>query len=126
MKIKIFTESGKNIGLGHLSRCVSLYEEIESRNIDVGFYIFGDIEDLVFLKNKNVISIDWFDKEYLSNVISSDDYVIIDSYIASKKIYEKMFSLSKNILIIDDYERLDYPKVLIVNPSINAEYSDNF
>lgn len=126
MKTKIFTESGKNIGLGHLSRCVSLYEEIESRGIEVEFYIFGLNKDIAFLKNKNVVSRDWLDTEYLDTIILSSDYVIIDSYLSSLKIYDKIFSLSKNILIIDDYERLDYPNVLIVNPSINSNYSDDF
>lgn len=126
MKIKIFTESGNNIGLGHLSRCVSLYEEIESRGIKVELYIFGNIDNSVFLKNKNIININWYDNAYLNTIISNCDYVIIDSYIASKEIYQKISSLTKNILIIDDYERINYPMVLIVNPALCAEYSEDF
>lgn len=40
-RVIIFTEGGDNIGFGHITRCSALYEEIESRNIEVLFVIFG-------------------------------------------------------------------------------------
>ena len=48
MRVKIFTEGGKDIGLGHISRCSSLYNEIANRGIRVDFIVYGDIGKIDF------------------------------------------------------------------------------
>ena len=67
-RVIIFTEGGDNIGFGHITRCSALYEEIESRNIEVLFVIFGkNIDGL--LKGKRYLNKDWKDREFLKKFL---------------------------------------------------------
>jgi len=122
MKVKIFTEGGKDIGLGHISRCSSLYNEIATRGISVDFIVYGDIGKIDFLNGINIINENWLDKEYLINNTTSDDYVIVDSYKATKEIYDIISKKSKRALFIDDIGRLVYPEGIIVNPSLDSSH----
>jgi spore coat polysaccharide biosynthesis predicted glycosyltransferase SpsG/RimJ/RimL family protein N-acetyltransferase len=124
MKVKIFTEGGKDIGLGHISRCTSLYDEAESRGLNVEFVIYGEEKNIGLLKNKNVTFVNWFDKNILYKSISKSDYVIVDSYKADLEVYETISQISKRALYIDDFGRLNYPEGIIVNPSLDASHID--
>lgn len=122
MKIKIFTEGGLNIGLGHLSRCSSLYDKVNKKKYDLDFYVFGKANDIGLLENREVIYVNWLNDEFLSDNISSDDYCIVDSYLASKEILEIISRRAKKVLFIDDMNRLNYPEGLVVNPSLDVEH----
>lgn len=114
-RVIIFTEGGDNIGFGHITRCSALYEEIESRDIEVLFVIFGkNIDDL--LKGKRYLNKDWKDREFLKKFLKEDDYIIIDSYLADIEIYKFISESTKKCLYIDDNNRISYPKGIILNP----------
>jgi UDP-2,4-diacetamido-2,4,6-trideoxy-beta-L-altropyranose hydrolase len=117
--IKIFTEGGYDIGLGHITRCCSLYDEITSRGYDVTFYIKGETSKIKQLESYRVVNTDWLNIEYLENQISSEDYCIIDSYLADKSLYDFIANRAKKVLYIDDMNRIDYPKGIVVNPSLS-------
>ncbi|NLJ91294.1 MAG: hypothetical protein GX323_10415 [Clostridiales bacterium] len=121
MKIKIFTEGGKDIGLGHISRCCSLYDEVYGRGIDVEFVIYGDISNLELLRERTVINDNWLSIDYLNNYIEDSDYCIVDSYLASRDLYELISDKAKRALYIDDMARISYPSGIIVNPSLNTD-----
>lgn len=114
-RVIIFTEGGDNIGFGHITRCSALYEEIESRDIEVLFVIFGkNIDDL--LKGKRYLNKDWKDREFLKFFLKEDDYIIIDSYLADIETYKFISESTKKCLYIDDNNRISYPKGIILNP----------
>jgi spore coat polysaccharide biosynthesis predicted glycosyltransferase SpsG len=52
LKVKILTEGGKDIGLGHISRCLSLFDELLKRKISSELIINGDVKINII---KNVI-----------------------------------------------------------------------
>ena len=114
-RVVIFTEGGDNIGFGHITRCSALYEELLSRGIETIFVIYGKNVDEI-LKGKNYISLDWKNKEFLYKFLKKDDYIIIDSYLATLDIYEFISKNVKKCLYIDDNNRLKYPKGIILNP----------
>ena len=126
MEFIIFTEAGSDIGLGHLTRCIALYDEIKSRNLNVKLFIFGDLNTHSLLLNKNYKIINWMSPIFLENSISHFDYIIIDSYIANEEIYRIIHKLSNKFLIVDDFERLNYPGTLVLNPAIKNDYKDEF
>ena len=129
MSVKIFTEGGKNIGLGHISRCYALYYEIARRNVTVQFFVFGELKNYKLIDGLNLINEDWLSLEFVREHVTSDDYVIIDSYKALKVIYEEISRRSKKAIFIDDTGRLDYPKGIIVNPSLDSisiDYSKSY
>lgn len=119
MKVKIFTEGGPNIGLGHIARCTSLYDEIRKQNYEVDFFVFGEIESIELLKNRKVISANWIDDNFLSENVRFDDYCIVDSYLATKDILEILSMKAKKVLFIDDMNRINYPRGIVVNPSLD-------
>lgn len=118
MKVKIFTEGGPNIGLGHISRCTSLYDEIKKQNHEVDFFVFGNVEEIELLKNKEITSADWFNKKFLNENIGSEDYCIVDSYLANRETLETLSMKAKRVLFIDDTNRITYPPGIIVNPAL--------
>ncbi|MGB6127789.1 MAG: UDP-2,4-diacetamido-2,4,6-trideoxy-beta-L-altropyranose hydrolase [Psychrilyobacter sp.] len=126
-KVFILTEGGEGIGFGHITRCSALYEEIEKYNLEVEFLVFGKgIEGI--LEGKSYKNVDWKDINYLSKKISKEDYIIIDSYLTELEVYNWLSENTKKMLIIDDNMRLDYPKSIVVNPSLygsELEYPKN-
>ncbi|NMA49298.1 MAG: UDP-2,4-diacetamido-2,4,6-trideoxy-beta-L-altropyranose hydrolase [Tissierellia bacterium] len=121
MKVKIFTEGGFGIGLGHISRCSSLYDEVVSRGIEAEFVIHGNFKNVDLLKGMMVKNVNWLSEDYLNNHINNTDYCIVDSYLASEELYQIISNKSKKALFIDDNARIKYPKGIIVNPSLSVD-----
>ena len=121
MRVLIFTEGGSEIGLGHASRCSALYEEVINRDIDVQLIIYGNIENISILRRKNIFNINWLSEDFLSSYICKEDYCIVDSYLATEKMYQTISQRAKVALYIDDYNRIKYPKGIIINPSLWGE-----
>lgn len=123
MKAIILTEGGKNIGFGHITRCISLYQAFEEKGIRAEIIINGDNAVLDFLKNKAYQIFDWIGEEgKLFRVISNADIVVTDSYLAKKSLYDKISEILKaRLLMIDDFNRIEYPKGIVVNPSIYGD-----
>ena len=123
-RVVIFTEAGQNIGFGHLTRCTALYDEIDKRGIEVILVVFGkEIQNLLG-KRKNRI-VDWKDLEFLRSFLSKTDYIIIDSYLATLEVYDFCSENVTKCLYIDDTNRINYPKGIILNPSLlgNVKYN---
>lgn len=118
--IKIFTEGGPNIGLGHISRCTSLYDEIENFEYEAVFYIFGEIEGIELLKDRKVYSVNWMEEDYITENVKSEDLCIVDSYLATQELLESISLRAKKVLYIDDTNRINYPRGIIVNPSLDV------
>lgn len=119
----IFTEGGDGIGLGHIIRCSALYEKALDYNLEPKFIVFGKNIDKT-LKKYNCEIREWKDINYLSTLITKEDFVIIDSYLAKIEIYETISKLSKKALYIDDNTRLEYPSGIVVNPSLYGDEID--
>jgi len=124
-KVFILTEGGKNIGFGHITRCISLSQAFEEKGIIPEFIVNGDKSILDLLSDKRYRIFNWIkEKEYLFEYIKNSDIVIIDSYLAKKDIYNRISKLVKVPVYIDDSKRLNYPKGIVVNGAIGAEELD--
>lgn len=116
MKVYIFTESGSKIGLGHISRCIAICNELISRNIDVEVILFGEVTDSN-ISRTNITFADWINEDF--DFITEEDIVLIDSYLAGEEIYKKISRKCLKSIYIDDNNRINYPKGLILNPSMS-------
>jgi UDP-2,4-diacetamido-2,4,6-trideoxy-beta-L-altropyranose hydrolase len=121
MRVLIFTEAGSQIGFGHISRCSSLYDELDERGIEVEFIINSDTVQLEMIKDKKFKIYNWLSKEFLSNYINQSDYCIVDSYLANEEVYQVISSRAQKTLFIDDNGRIKYPEGLVVNPSLSTK-----
>ena len=59
MKVVILTEGGADIGFGHITRCLSLYQAFEEKGIVSEMIINGDGSVLGLLRNSNYQIFDW-------------------------------------------------------------------
>jgi UDP-2,4-diacetamido-2,4,6-trideoxy-beta-L-altropyranose hydrolase len=121
LKVFILTEGGRNIGFGHITRCLSLYHAFEEKGIKPKFFINGDdsVVDIVRQTDYEIVS--WIkSKQEFLNKIMDADIVIIDSYLAGVSFYEEVSKAVKIPVYIDDNKRLDYPKGVVVNGNVHA------
>lgn len=125
MKIFIITEGDRNIGFGHITRCISLYQAFEETGAMPQFIVNGDecIEDL--LKNKNYEIFNWIEeRSKLFELVKNADVLIVDSYLADISFYKNLSNLVRVPVYIDDNKRLNYPRGIVVNGSVYAEELD--
>ena len=122
MKILILTEGGKNIGFGHITRCMSLYEAFEEKGITPKIIVSGDDTVTDLLKGKDYQILDWINhRDRVFESADNNDVILIDSYLADSPLYERISTLAKMPVYMDDNKRLDYPEGIVVNGGILAE-----
>ncbi len=96
MNIFILTEGGKDIGFGHITRCVSMYQAFEFKSFNPTLIVNGDENIKSILQNINHEIFDWIkNKNQLFEKIKNSDIVIIDSYLANLSVYKKISELCK-------------------------------
>ncbi|MBU78923.1 MAG: hypothetical protein CMD29_02220 [Flavobacteriales bacterium] len=112
------TEAGDGIGFGHLKRCISLKNKIQSEVNKCILIIFSKGE-YIFEKNDEIFEMNWIDDPKLVlPFINDKSILIIDSYIAKRQVYDFFVKKLTKTVVIDDYNRIDYGKVeLILNPN---------
>jgi len=122
MKIVFLTEGGKEIGLGHLMRAISLSDAFSEKGIIPSIYVNGDESVADILYNKKYRIFNWIDNfGDIKNELCNADMAIIDSYKAPCELYEIISSSSKQSVYIDDYLRIKYPTGTIINCNLYAE-----
>ena len=122
MKVFILTEGGKDIGFGHITRCLSLYQAFEERGIKPKFIVNADNNIEYLLKDVNYQIFNWLEeRNKLFEMVKDTDIAVIDSYLADISLYNKIANLVKIPVYIDDNKRLDYPKGIVLNGNIHAE-----
>lgn len=122
MKVCILTEGGKNIGLGHITRCVSICQAFEEVGIQSQLIVNGDEAAQGLLKDKNRKAFDWVDdQEALFDTVENADIVFIDSYLAEYDVYKKISETVETAVYFDDNMRIEYPRGFVINGAIFAE-----
>jgi len=126
MKTLFLTEGGRDIGLGHIMRSMALSQGFKEKGIDSSFIVNGDSSVIDFLSKEQYWIFDWIkEKDRLFNEVRKNNIIVIDSYLADKELYEEISEIAGGqLLMIDDYNRIKYPKGVVVNPSISGESLD--
>lgn len=121
MNVYILTEGGKAVGLGHIIRCLSIFQAFKKRDIVPKMVVHGDDTIKSILPIKKYFQFNWLENiEKALTLIKNPDIIIIDSYIASKEVYKKLSSVGRLCIYFDDFNRLNYPTGVVINPSLNA------
>ncbi len=121
-KIVILTEGGKDIGFGHITRCISLCQAFEERSVTTELIVNGDNTIEHLLRGGEYQLFNWL-KEWhkLFGIIKDVSVVIIDSYLANAELYKKVSEVVEFPVYLDDNKKIDYPKGFVINGSIYAE-----
>lgn len=122
MIVFFITEASSRVGFGHISRCISLNNAFIEKNINPCFIVKGD-ESIEQLINGNKLHLfDWLENtENLFRLINNADVVIIDSYNYDEIIAKRINEIVKLPVFIDDNNRLNYPKGIVINSSVHAK-----
>jgi spore coat polysaccharide biosynthesis predicted glycosyltransferase SpsG len=121
MNVFILTEGGKNIGFGHITRCLSIYQAFEEKGITPTLLIQGDDTIRPLVKKKRYRLVNWLDsRDRLAFLLDDADMVIIDSYLADTVIYSDISRIVKISVYIDDNKRISYPRGIVVNGTTYA------
>ena len=123
MKILIYADNGKGVGLGHLTRCISLAHKLVEFNHNTLLIVNEDRS--YNLKNKfSKLKIEQikFSEKKICNIKKEfkPDLFIIDSYKFKEAFISK---IKKNVLIagFDDFSELDLLFDIIINGIPGAE-----
>ncbi|MDN5341369.1 MAG: UDP-2,4-diacetamido-2,4,6-trideoxy-beta-L-altropyranose hydrolase [Oceanotoga sp.] len=130
MKIVFRTNGGKNIGLGHVYRCLSLAKAIKDENkkvekndIEIIFISNKETIELIQKNNYKFISSDKFNKEDIQTINDQKtDIIIFDSYLANDGYLKHLKQITKLIIFDDnnDIYNSEIPDV-IINGNIHAK-----
>lgn len=120
-KVAILTEAGGKIGLGHLTRCIAIYKEIEACDLYCELIVAGDLESEEYVQTLNCKIENWLSSKYIKTNINKETTVIIDSYLLSEELSKLIFEHAGKTIFIDDNARLKYPGNIVVNPSLQIE-----
>jgi UDP-2,4-diacetamido-2,4,6-trideoxy-beta-L-altropyranose hydrolase len=122
MKISIITHGDKKLGLGHIIRCLSIYQAFETEGIKATIYAPYDESVSDIFKHINYISVDWMnDLENIVKLTDKSDISIIDSPIAQNNIYKLLARNAKIPVFFDDNQRINYPKGVVINRTIYGD-----
>ena len=122
MIVFIITEGTAKTGYGHLTRCLAIYQGFLERSIVPTIVAFCDANGKKVLGNVSLEMFDWLnDSDRLVSLVNGADIAIIDSYLAKKNLYEKIFKFTQKTVYLDDTLRLDYPPGIIINGAVHAE-----
>ena len=122
MKIIIITEGSSKIGFGHITRCISIYQAFQENELTVQFVVNGDSSVESLLKNTKYEIFNWLeDTDKLFKLLRDSSIILIDSYLAGEGFYERITDFASVVVYIDDNNRINYPKGILVNGSIHAE-----
>ncbi|HID79363.1 MAG TPA: UDP-2,4-diacetamido-2,4,6-trideoxy-beta-L-altropyranose hydrolase [Aquifex aeolicus] len=110
----IFTEGSAQIGMGHLTRCLSFAQAVSSFRAEVVFVVAGDSFA------KEVVESYKFPVTIVESLNSLSQFpqgeiAFVDSYLADLSFYKKVAQRYEKKIYIDDYFRLDYPAGVILN-----------
>ena len=112
MKVSIYTECGTKTGYGHIVRCMAIAEAFDELGCDIEFFIDSDCKVLSLIKNFKYNFVNWIAQP----ASGTGDFFIFDSYNAGIDAMQNI-SCKRNILYIDDFQRLEYPEgSWILNP----------
>jgi len=116
------TEGSSSIGLGHITRCLSIAQAFEENAVKCRFLVYGDenVRKINDLPQPELV--DWIRFSDFSAVLDAQDIAIIDSYLAPREVYEKIAQTSPQLLCVDDFFRIPYPdRAIVLNGTFNIE-----
>lgn len=119
-KVYIITEGSKDLGFGHIARCISFYDKFESLKYSVEMLIDGDVSCSKLLGNRLHRYVAWHrditDLNYVKGCV-----LFLDSLIANQKEADYLQALSSYFVVIDDFQRRLYKRALVIDWTPNVE-----
>ncbi len=124
MKIIFRTNGGKNIGLGHVYRCISLAQAMKESKKDIKIVFVSNIEtkELIEENQFEFIPSNSFDGNDLFEIKKlGPDLIVFDSYLADNQYLRRLKNVSKLVIFDDNNDIYDSSiPDLIINGNLHA------
>jgi len=121
VEVVFFTEGGKEAGLGHISRCVALFDALSGQGIASQMVVDGDDSVAYVLGERPFTVSGWNrDSDAAASMACGAGMAVVDSYRAPLGVYAALSHAVGLPVYFDDDLRLDYPPGVVVNGSIQA------
>lgn len=116
MKVLILTEAGSGIGLGHITRmsALSSYFKSQGNQVDILLSFKGSPN---FYSDQHTI-FDWLNDSRWYAELLKYDFIVMDSYLADYDLIKSIHGHSNKLVVIDDFNRLQYSADMLVNPNV--------
>lgn len=145
IKVGIRADGNKNIGMGHIMRCLSLAKGFRNKGIEVFFlskYEQGIVKireegfEVIELSHNIECNIEGFyygdsktlekeGEEIIAGIrAQSINILFIDSYNVTEGFLLKLKPLVKKLCYIDDLNKFSYPVDILINGNVNGEFLD--
>src|SRR5262247_14731 len=119
------TGGGKQVGFGHIRRCLSLAHALRSLKINSSFVLDGDAKasDIVTSEGHAASLIHGDDYTQTSEAVlsRSAQAVIVDSYSHPASYLKNLKSTGRRVVVLDDLAAEFLPVDLVVNGTAGAE-----
>ena len=122
MSLLIFTEAGFSFGFGHFYRMSGLCDRALSEGTDVRMYLVSDDTARENLNKDYVYFNEWLNCQDFSSMISPEDTAVVDSYHVDLDTLFRIRDAAKNMVVIDDNDRMPYERMLVLNPNYFAPF----
>jgi spore coat polysaccharide biosynthesis predicted glycosyltransferase SpsG/GNAT superfamily N-acetyltransferase len=120
MTVRLLTEAGPSIGLGHLCRCVALYDALQSRGAECEIVLDGTAPAHV-VGDRATRECAWLLPTTIGDILHGVDVAVLDSYRADLALYEVAASSASVAVYLDDTARIAYPRGIVVNGNPAAD-----
>ena len=124
MKIIFRTNGGKNIGLGHVYRCISLAQAMKESKKDIEIVFVSNIETKEIIEENQFefISSNSFDQNDLFEIKKlKPDLIVFDSYLADNQYLRRLKNISRFVVFDDNNDIYDSSiPDLIINGNLHA------
>jgi UDP-2,4-diacetamido-2,4,6-trideoxy-beta-L-altropyranose hydrolase len=125
MKTVFRTNGGKNIGLGHIYRCLSLAKAIKNENekVEITFISNKESSEIIKKNNYKFIGSNKFDEDDIRQIKKQKpDIIIFDSYLADDEYLNQLKEIAK-LIIFDDNNDIYNSEIpdRIINGNIHAK-----
>lgn len=112
----LLTEAGDSIGLGHYTRCSAIQEYAQSAGIMCKMVVYVKGEYQLHFDGERV---DWLHElDWLETQARQSEKVLVDSYLATSELYQILKKNFLKVIVLDDYNRVDYNAGLLINPNV--------
>lgn len=130
----IRVDANRNIGMGHLLRCLAIAESLSARGAHLRFVMSkpsGEVEDLVTARGHDLRSVHSTgdvvrDAEQVAQFArATNNVVLVDGYTFTDR-FERLLDLTGlRVAVFDDFGHGDHPDArVIINPNLHYAWAD--
>jgi UDP-2,4-diacetamido-2,4,6-trideoxy-beta-L-altropyranose hydrolase len=119
----ILTEAGEGIGFGHYTRCSAIQDFCLKAGMEATILL--DLKGQDTLKSQSFEIKNWLQNYYEIGELSKQfQILLIDSYLATAECYSFLAEKFDKLIVIDDYNRIQYKADVIINPNVSFYETD--